>query len=66
MDYEEKEGDLYSVYTMYERCLVPCANYEEFWQRYKDFLVEKGDLENARNVFMRATMVHIPVTYVRY
>lgn len=45
---------------MYERCLVSCANYEEFWSRYVKFLTTVGDIENARNVFLRATQIHIP------
>ncbi|CAG8505513.1 14463_t:CDS:10, partial [Racocetra fulgida] len=34
LDFEESEGDDTRIQVLYERCLVACALYEEFWQRY--------------------------------
>jgi pre-mRNA-processing factor 39 len=48
------------VYVLYERCLVPCAMYEEFWIRYARFLGTRGDVERLRNVYMRADSVFLP------
>jgi len=45
---------------VYERCLVACANYPEFWIRYANFLAKtRGkDYENeTRAVFERATKI---------
>ncbi|KAJ3092554.1 hypothetical protein HK102_005834 [Quaeritorhiza haematococci] len=62
LDFEESEGDDARVYVLYERCLVACALYEEFWARYARYLIGRGDSENARNVFIRATTVFVPAT----
>ncbi|KAJ3332763.1 ribosomal RNA processing protein [Blyttiomyces sp. JEL0837] len=59
LDFEEAEGEVNRVYALYERCLVPCAQYEEFWLRYIRFLLGKNDVEGARNVFIRATSVFL-------
>lgn len=42
------------VRGLYERCLVPCAAYEEFWLRYAAHLLRAGDAEGARQVLERA------------
>ncbi|KAJ3117957.1 hypothetical protein HDU96_004633 [Phlyctochytrium bullatum] len=60
LEFEENEGDIARVYILYERCLVACALYEEFWLRYVRFLIRQGDLDGARNVFIRATTVFVP------
>ncbi|KAI9358871.1 hypothetical protein DFJ73DRAFT_656655, partial [Zopfochytrium polystomum] len=62
LDFEETadESDLTRVYILYERCLVACALYEEFWLRYVKFLVSKGDSEGARNAFIRASSIFLP------
>ncbi|KAI8842741.1 hypothetical protein BJ741DRAFT_591751 [Chytriomyces cf. hyalinus JEL632] len=54
LDFEEAEGDATRVYVLYERCLVACALYEEFWLRYARFLIARGDVERAQNVYYRA------------
>ncbi|KAI8915215.1 putative mRNA splicing protein [Powellomyces hirtus] len=62
LDFEETEGNQARIYTLYERCLVPCALYEEFWQRYVRFLFSRDDQTGARNVYIRATSIFIPAT----
>ncbi|KAI9090990.1 putative mRNA splicing protein [Phlyctochytrium arcticum] len=60
LDFEEVEGDTGRIYFLYERCLVTCALYEEFWQRYIRFLLSRQDTDGTRNVFIRATNIFIP------
>lgn len=43
--------------TVYERCLVACACYPDFWKRYVRYM-EKSDVERARGILERATIVH--------
>ncbi|KAJ3204814.1 hypothetical protein HDU67_009296 [Dinochytrium kinnereticum] len=59
LDFEEAEGDVARCYILYERCLVACALYEEFWVRYARFLVSRGDFDGARNVFIRSTTIFV-------
>lgn len=42
------------VRGLYERCLVPCAPYEEFWLRYAAHLDRAGDAAAAQRVLERA------------
>ncbi|KND00125.1 uncharacterized protein SPPG_04467 [Spizellomyces punctatus DAOM BR117] len=60
LEFEESEGDQMRIYVLYERCLVACALYEEFWKRYIQFLLAREDFEGARNVYIRATNIFIP------
>jgi pre-mRNA-processing factor 39 len=63
LDFEEAQGDIVRIYALYERCLVPCALYEEFWQRYTMYLQSQGDYERAFNAYARATSVFVPPRY---
>ncbi|XP_056328556.1 pre-mRNA-processing factor 39 isoform X1 [Danio aesculapii] len=47
------------VIILFERCLVACALYEEFWNRYVHYLAPWG-LEEVRNVYRRACQIHLP------
>ncbi|KAG4095305.1 TPR-like protein [Neocallimastix lanati (nom. inval.)] len=60
LDFEESQGDFYRIYTLYERCLVSCALYEEFWERYAKYLASKGNIQDATNIFLKAINVFIP------
>ncbi|KAJ3185594.1 hypothetical protein HDU87_000217 [Geranomyces variabilis] len=62
LDFEEGEGDQDRIYTLYERCLVPCALYEEFWQRYVRFLLSVDNRPQTRAAFLRATTLFVPPT----
>lgn len=46
------------VRLLFERCLVACALYEEFWTRYIRYLEPKS-VDETRNVFHRACKVHL-------
>jgi pre-mRNA-processing factor 39 len=62
LDYEEKEGDFHRTSFLYERCLVPCALYEEFWLRYARWLFSQGKDEDCRLVYMRASCIFVPIS----
>merc|ERR1719341_1930694 len=48
LDYEISKGDHERVVVLFERCLIPCALYEQFWAKYARYLErahkEKKDL----------------------
>ena len=49
------------VKFLFERCLVPCAEYEEFWLRYIKYLIsEEDNVGAAREYFERAINVFVP------
>ena len=48
------------LYILYERCMVACALYEEYWVRYTRFLIKRGDVEKARHAFVRGTTLFVP------
>ncbi|KAJ3151446.1 proteasome regulatory particle base subunit, partial [Irineochytrium annulatum] len=60
LDFEEAEGDMARCYILYERCLVACALYEEFWLRYAKFLMKARSMDGAKNVLERASNVFLP------
>ncbi|XP_051513882.1 pre-mRNA-processing factor 39-like isoform X2 [Myxocyprinus asiaticus] len=47
------------VLILFERCLIACALYEEFWDKYVHYL-EPRCLEEVRNVYRRACEIHLP------
>ncbi|KAF0039795.1 hypothetical protein F2P81_008030 [Scophthalmus maximus] len=50
--------DDHSVRILFERCLIACALYEEFWTRYIQYL-EPQSVDEARAVYRRACEVHL-------
>ncbi|XP_062250130.1 pre-mRNA-processing factor 39 isoform X2 [Platichthys flesus] len=50
--------DDHRVRILFERCLIACALYEEFWIRYIQYL-EPQSVDEARAVFKRACEVHL-------
>ncbi|XP_029917673.1 pre-mRNA-processing factor 39 [Myripristis murdjan] len=50
--------DDHRVRILFERCLIACALYEEFWTRYVQYL-EPQSLEEARAVYKRACEIHL-------
>jgi pre-mRNA-processing factor 39 len=67
LDYEEAEGDYNRVKFLYERCLVTCANYDDFWSRYVRWTLSQQDKpqqirdEEARNIYARACCFYVPI-----
>lgn len=48
---------------LYERCLISCANYPEFWMRYVDFMEAQGGRELALFAIERAKTVFLNVRF---
>ncbi|KAJ8467807.1 hypothetical protein OPV22_030359 [Ensete ventricosum] len=51
--------DFNKVVKLYERCLIACANYPEFWMRYVLCMEVSGSMELANNALARATQVFV-------
>ncbi|GMF44699.1 unnamed protein product [Phytophthora fragariaefolia] len=54
LDYEEAAGNTARCQTLYERCLISCANYEEIWLRYVTWVETVHGFNAADSVFQRA------------
>ncbi|XP_031268786.1 pre-mRNA-processing factor 39 isoform X1 [Pistacia vera] len=59
LDFIEREGDFNKVVKLYERCLVACANYPEYWIRYVLCMEASGSMDLADNALARATQVFV-------
>ncbi|KAJ7977177.1 Pre-mRNA-processing factor 39 [Quillaja saponaria] len=59
LDFMEREGDFSKVVKLYERCVVACANYTEYWIRYVLSMEASGSMDLANNVLARATQVFV-------
>lgn len=53
LHFEEVEGNTDRVIALYERAIIPTAQYEEIWLRYTRWLVASNMIEQARIVFQR-------------
>ena len=63
LDFEEAAGDSARVVFLYERCLVTCAYYDEFWFRYARWMsAQPGKEEDVRIIFQRAATLFVPVS----
>jgi pre-mRNA-processing factor 39 len=63
LDFEEVEGDYQRTVFLYERCLVTCAHYDEFWLRYARWMHAQSDKdEEVRNIYERASYVYVPIS----
>lgn len=66
LDFEIEEqakegGDETVVEILFERCLIACALYEEFWLKYVKWLQTSGKSnDKVRDVFTRGTTHHLP------
>lgn len=48
------------IVGLYERCVVPCCIYPEFWIKYAKFVeTKRNDVGAAREVLSRASRVHL-------
>ncbi|XP_020225886.1 RNA polymerase II degradation factor 1 isoform X2 [Cajanus cajan] len=59
LDFIELQGDFDWAVKLYERCLIVCANYPEYWMRYVDFMETKGGREVANYSLDRATEIYL-------
>ncbi|KKA30196.1 hypothetical protein TD95_001923 [Thielaviopsis punctulata] len=63
LDFEEAEGTVSRIVFLYERCLVTCAYYDEFWFRYARWMSSLPDKdEDVRNIYLRACTIHVPLS----
>jgi pre-mRNA-processing factor 39 len=62
LDYEEAEGDYARIQFLYERCLITCAQHDEFWLRYARWmLAQPRKEEEVRNIYQRASCFYVPI-----
>jgi len=57
---EKVEEDTDKVRILFERCLIACALYEDFWLKYICWLKQEANEEGLRDAFVRATKHHLP------
>nr|CAB3265189.1 pre-mRNA-processing factor 39-like [Phallusia mammillata] len=54
-----EEDNHQRVRLLFERCLIACALYEDFWLKYAKYM-NKFDPDQARAVYKRACETHLP------
>uniref|UniRef100_A0A3Q3NET8 Pre-mRNA-processing factor 39 n=1 Tax=Labrus bergylta TaxID=56723 RepID=A0A3Q3NET8_9LABR len=59
LDFEIENGTPERVVVLFERCLIACALYEEFWTKYAKYL-EGYSTDGVRHVYKKACTVHLP------
>ncbi|KAK2026106.1 pre-mRNA-processing factor 39 [Colletotrichum zoysiae] len=63
LDFEESEGNFTRIVFLYERCLVTCAFYDEFWFRYARWMsAQEGKEEEVRIIYQRAATLFVPIS----
>ncbi|KAI5866613.1 pre-mRNA-processing factor 39 [Durotheca rogersii] len=63
LDFEEAEHDFARIAFLYERCIVTCALYDEFWFRYARWMsAQPGKEEEVRHIYMRAATIFVPIS----
>ncbi|KAL2017891.1 hypothetical protein VTK56DRAFT_1547 [Thermocarpiscus australiensis] len=63
LDFEESEGNYQRIVFLYERCLVTCALYDEFWFRYARWMAAQPNKEEeVRNIYLRAATLFVPIS----
>ncbi|CAI9549040.1 unnamed protein product [Staurois parvus] len=58
LDIEMENGCHERVVILFERCVIACALYEEFWIKYAKYM-ERHSAEGARHVYTRACTIHL-------
>jgi pre-mRNA-processing factor 39 len=62
LDFEEAEGLFPRIQFLYERALVTCAHYDEFWFRYARWMAAQKDREDdLRIIYQRAAYLYVPI-----
>ncbi|CAN9507709.1 unnamed protein product [Ophioblennius macclurei] len=59
LDFEIENGTAERSVVLFERCLIACALYEEFWIKYAKYL-EGYSTEHVRHVYKKACTTHLP------
>ncbi|XP_063235387.1 pre-mRNA-processing factor 39 isoform X2 [Bacillus rossius redtenbacheri] len=63
LDFEIEKGDKERIVILFERCLIACALYEEFWLKFVRYLENEKDedmVDKIRDVYERACTIHHP------
>jgi pre-mRNA-processing factor 39 len=58
LDYEISQGDPRRIEFLFERCVVSCALYEDFWSKYCKY-AETHIRERASSIYRRACTIHL-------
>ncbi|CAH1793220.1 unnamed protein product [Owenia fusiformis] len=59
LDWEIENGTHKRVLLLFERCMISCALYEEFWMKYAKYM-EEHSVKGVREVYKRACTIHLP------
>jgi len=59
LDAEIADGNHERIVLLFERCLIACALYEDFWLKYARYMVNH-DVNKARSIYQRACCIHLP------
>ncbi|KAF4041277.1 putative TPR region domain-containing protein [Phytophthora infestans] len=59
LDFEEAADNYERCQTLYERCLISCANYEEIWLRYVSWGENVHGFAAADAIFQRAVTIFL-------
>ncbi|CAB0011294.1 unnamed protein product, partial [Nesidiocoris tenuis] len=60
LDFEIEHGNVDRAVFLFERCLIACVMYPEFWLKYIKFLAASDcDPMTIRRVYRRACLVHL-------
>ncbi|XP_037606894.1 pre-mRNA-processing factor 39 isoform X1 [Sebastes umbrosus] len=59
LDFEIENGSWERVVVLFERCLIACSLYEEFWTKYAKYL-EGYSSDSVRHVYKKACDIHMP------
>ncbi|RUS87646.1 hypothetical protein EGW08_004569 [Elysia chlorotica] len=59
LDFEISQNDHHRIVVLFERCMIACALYEDFWMKYAKYL-EQHSLDGVRSVYQRACDIHLP------
>lgn len=65
LDFEIEKGDRERILVLFERCLIACALYDEFWLKMLRYLESLNDQSQnivsiTREVYRRACRIHHP------
>uniref|UniRef100_A0A183BT97 Suf domain-containing protein n=1 Tax=Globodera pallida TaxID=36090 RepID=A0A183BT97_GLOPA len=60
LDFEIRTKKKSRILFLFERCMIACANYEEMWIKFANYLLAIDDNAAARSIYKRATAIHCP------
>lgn len=62
LDFEIEQKNESRIIILFERCLIACALYDEFWLRFVRYLetLDNDNIDKIRDVYTRACKVHHP------